>query len=271
MVKSKGATPGAILSATPGATPRQRPVNGGATHTPYTPSVAPALGGWVRAANGGRHLVPMPDFWERGVYAERGFPFALRSKGHEIPAKTKRALPFADRVEVFFKATCAAHFTEFSAQLLNSLSGFKLAYQLHSADVRRKGQKTGNSNGRLSIASLSQSINFRKKITKKRRHRLASNRALRCVIPALNIGERSDNFLPHLACLWQIIKRSNPSRIKDNKKVFARGIANQCQPLSVNEGFLGTRLIRLELRQSQERYHRNQASHSRHLLCETFT
>lgn len=62
MVKSKGATPGAILSATPGATPRQRPVNGGATHTPYTPSVAPALGGWVHGANGGRHLVPMPPF-----------------------------------------------------------------------------------------------------------------------------------------------------------------------------------------------------------------
>lgn len=54
MVKSKGATPGAILSTTPGATPRQRPVNGGATHTPYTPSVAPALGGWVHATNGGR-------------------------------------------------------------------------------------------------------------------------------------------------------------------------------------------------------------------------
>lgn len=62
MVKSKGATPGAILSTTPGATPRQRPVNGGATHTPYTPSVAPALGGWVHATNGGRHLVPVPPF-----------------------------------------------------------------------------------------------------------------------------------------------------------------------------------------------------------------
>lgn len=62
MVMSNGATPGAILSATPGATPRQRPVNGGATHTPYTPSVAPALGGWMHAANGGRHLVPMPPF-----------------------------------------------------------------------------------------------------------------------------------------------------------------------------------------------------------------
>lgn len=62
MVRNEGATPGAILSATPGATPRQRPVNGGATHTPYTPSVAPALGGWVHAANGGRHLVPMPPF-----------------------------------------------------------------------------------------------------------------------------------------------------------------------------------------------------------------
>lgn len=60
MVRNEGATPGAILSATPGATPRQRPVNGGATHTPYTPSVAPALGGWVHAENGGRDLVPMP-------------------------------------------------------------------------------------------------------------------------------------------------------------------------------------------------------------------
>jgi len=56
MVKSKGATPGAILSATPGATPRQRPVNGGATHTPYTPSVAPALGGWVHAPIVGRRV-----------------------------------------------------------------------------------------------------------------------------------------------------------------------------------------------------------------------
>lgn len=52
MTKSEGATPGAILSATPGATPRQLPVNGGATHTPNTPSVAPALGGWVHAVLG---------------------------------------------------------------------------------------------------------------------------------------------------------------------------------------------------------------------------
>lgn len=28
----------------------------------YAPSVAPALGGWVHAADGGRHLVPMPSF-----------------------------------------------------------------------------------------------------------------------------------------------------------------------------------------------------------------
>lgn len=81
MVKSKGATPGAILSATPGATPRQRPVNGGATHTPYTPSVAPALGGWVHAANGGRHLVPMPRFLSVGRVAVRGYAFALCGSG----------------------------------------------------------------------------------------------------------------------------------------------------------------------------------------------
>lgn len=48
MVRNEGATPGAILSATP----RQRPVNGGAIYTPYTPSVAPALGGWVHAGKG---------------------------------------------------------------------------------------------------------------------------------------------------------------------------------------------------------------------------
>lgn len=54
MVKNKGATPGAIQSATPGASPRQRPVNGGATHTTYTPSVAPAVGGWSK------HM--QPDF-----------------------------------------------------------------------------------------------------------------------------------------------------------------------------------------------------------------
>lgn len=52
MAKGEGATPGAIMSATPGAIPCQRAVNGGATHTPYTPSVAPALGGWVLAPKG---------------------------------------------------------------------------------------------------------------------------------------------------------------------------------------------------------------------------
>ena len=49
MAMNEGATPGAILSATPGATPGQRPVNGGAEYTPYPPSVAPALGGGVHA------------------------------------------------------------------------------------------------------------------------------------------------------------------------------------------------------------------------------
>ena len=49
MISSEGATPGAILSATPGATPRQPPVNGGATYTPNTPCVAPAHRGGVRA------------------------------------------------------------------------------------------------------------------------------------------------------------------------------------------------------------------------------
>ena len=77
MLKNEGATPGAILSATPGATARQRPVNGGAAHTPNTPSVAPALGGWVHATNGGRDLVPMPPFLSVGRVAERGYAFAL--------------------------------------------------------------------------------------------------------------------------------------------------------------------------------------------------
>lgn len=35
--------------ATPGATPGQRPANGGATLSPYTPRVAPALGGGMHA------------------------------------------------------------------------------------------------------------------------------------------------------------------------------------------------------------------------------
>lgn len=81
MVKSKGATPGAILSATPGATPRQRPVNGGAIYTPYTPSVAPALGGWVHAHNGGRHLVPMPPFLGGQETVGWTFAFALCGSG----------------------------------------------------------------------------------------------------------------------------------------------------------------------------------------------
>jgi len=41
MANSKGSTPG--------STYRQRPANEGATHTPHTPRVAPALGGWVHA------------------------------------------------------------------------------------------------------------------------------------------------------------------------------------------------------------------------------
>ncbi len=77
MVRNEGATPG--------ATPRQRPVNGGATHTPYTPSVAPALGGWVHAANGGRHLVPMPRFLSVGRVAVRGYSFALRKASGSLP------------------------------------------------------------------------------------------------------------------------------------------------------------------------------------------
>lgn len=81
MVRNEGATPGAILSATPGATPRQRPVNGGATHTPYTPSVAPALGGWVHAANGGRHLVPMPPFLSGCLTGGLTCAFALCGSG----------------------------------------------------------------------------------------------------------------------------------------------------------------------------------------------
>ena len=57
MVKIEGATPvqrPCNEGTTPGATPVQRPCNGGATHTPYTPSVAPALGGWVHANLGGK-------------------------------------------------------------------------------------------------------------------------------------------------------------------------------------------------------------------------
>ena len=81
MVRNEGATPGAILSATPRATPRQRPANGGATHTPYTPSVAPALGGWVHAANGGRDLVPMPPFSLPWGGAVGGYAFALCGSG----------------------------------------------------------------------------------------------------------------------------------------------------------------------------------------------
>lgn len=43
------ATPRATKGATPRATPRQPPANGGEGHTPYTPGVAPALGGAVHA------------------------------------------------------------------------------------------------------------------------------------------------------------------------------------------------------------------------------
>lgn len=35
--ENQGATPGATLSTTPGATPRHPPVNEGATYSPYTP------------------------------------------------------------------------------------------------------------------------------------------------------------------------------------------------------------------------------------------
>ena len=43
------ANAGATGGATGRATPGQRPANGGATLSPYTPSVAPALGGGVHA------------------------------------------------------------------------------------------------------------------------------------------------------------------------------------------------------------------------------
>lgn len=83
MLLNEGATPGAILSATPGSTPRQRPGNGGAIYTPYTPSVAPALSGGVHAEDLADDLVPMPGVWERGAHAERAVPFALPKKSGE--------------------------------------------------------------------------------------------------------------------------------------------------------------------------------------------
>ena len=54
-VKKQGTTPGATLSTTPGATPRQPPANEGATYSPNTPSVAPALGGGVHAFFGDKN------------------------------------------------------------------------------------------------------------------------------------------------------------------------------------------------------------------------
>lgn len=63
MAKIEGATPGARLSATPGATPRQRPGNEGATHSPNTPRVAPALGGGVHVKEkGGVRQAKIPAF-----------------------------------------------------------------------------------------------------------------------------------------------------------------------------------------------------------------
>ena len=64
MLRKQGATPGATLFPTPGATPRQPPANGGATHTPIPPSVAPALGGAVHALEKG--VLHSPSTPERG-------------------------------------------------------------------------------------------------------------------------------------------------------------------------------------------------------------
>ena len=90
MVKRKGATPGATLSATPGATPRQRPVNGGATYTPYTPSVAPALGGWVHAVTYGQKLVPILPFNTLGATSGRAYPFATSIVRRTTPRDSQK-------------------------------------------------------------------------------------------------------------------------------------------------------------------------------------
>lgn len=93
MLRIEGATPGATLNPTPGATPRQRPANGGATLSPYTPGVAPALRGGVHAClacivpciiapctfmqlvvvNLTDATVPMPGFWAGGPNGGVGF------------------------------------------------------------------------------------------------------------------------------------------------------------------------------------------------------
>lgn len=77
MASNKGATPGAILRATLGATPAQRPVNVGATHTPYTPSVAPAPSGAVHATDELRMWVPIARSLTRHGAVGGTFAFAL--------------------------------------------------------------------------------------------------------------------------------------------------------------------------------------------------
>ncbi len=48
MLMNRSAPPGAIVCSMSAATHCQCPVSAGATHTPYTPSSAPALSGWVQ-------------------------------------------------------------------------------------------------------------------------------------------------------------------------------------------------------------------------------
>lgn len=60
-----------------GATPVQRPGNGGERHTPYPYGVAPALGGGATESE----VVPMPRFWVGGPFGGRGFPLALTGQG----------------------------------------------------------------------------------------------------------------------------------------------------------------------------------------------
>lgn len=59
MTKLRGPTLGPTYGATDGANPVQPPSNWGAKYTPYTPSVAPALGGLgARSNKGALHCLP---------------------------------------------------------------------------------------------------------------------------------------------------------------------------------------------------------------------
>jgi len=63
--------------ATVGATPAQRPPNGGETLSPYPYGVAPAPMGWAHAFN----LVPMPRFLNPPGGAGVSYLFALCGSG----------------------------------------------------------------------------------------------------------------------------------------------------------------------------------------------